>query len=754
MSNVLLTPKDESGSDTPASGRLICPRCRREPHDEAPTSTGVARCVLDGYAFVQLSAFAEADGDPFLGKTVAGRYVILGRVGAGSMGTVYRARHETMGRDVAVKILRSERLCDAYAKARFVREARAMSMLASPYTVTVFDFGEIRVSDGTLLDRSTSSLPPPPSFMSGDAEELEDDGRSLYLAMEMLEGESLGQRLKKVPRIGVEEAGRIARQALLSLAEAHEKGVIHRDLKPDNLFLAKAPLGERGEVCKVLDFGIAKVLTDRPDRKRSVDALETQAGTVFGTPRYMSPEQAQGRSLDARSDLYSLGVLLYQMLVGRPPFGDEDAVVVMAHHIKTAPVSPTVAAPEANIPKPVSDLIVRALSKDPKERPASATAFITELDQALELARAEPSLRAASTPRPKPSSSPPGTMRSPPPRPPPSAPSLPGAPRATSSRPPTPRPSSSNAASPRPSSATAAAPPAAPALAPVSAPASGPVSASASGPVSASASAPVSAPTPSSPDAARPGPSSSPTTLRTAPTAPPSRGGGPLSSRPPPRSGPGSGKDVEISRDVLEPNSLSSPPPSGGVRGPKPAFVIAGALAVGVIGGAIAYSLVYTAQNRLTAVRSALSQEVGQEAGRRLSAAARDIDAASAKPPLGDDDIFVEVLSEGADVAPPPDAQGASDAGASSIPDASLPDASAGSGAAPRAPQIAPSALAPQTAPSALAPQTAPSALAPQTAPSALAPQTASPPAAPASSTRGAGGGAPGAPKKTYIRFQ
>ncbi|KYF54781.1 protein kinase, partial [Sorangium cellulosum] len=320
-------------------------------------------------------ALAEADGDPFLGITIADRFVIVGKLGAGSMGTVYRARQEAMGRDVAIKILRSDRAFDAQAKARFTREARAMSLLRSPHTVTVFDFGEV-VDDSADPSfgrgRSTGqSSPDGVAWSSG----------SLYLAMELLEGESLGQRLKRLRRLRVGDAVRIARHALLSLAEAHDKGIIHRDLKPDNLFLARPPAGEHEEICKVLDFGIAKVVTGA---ERPVDALETQAGTVFGTPRYMSPEQAQGRALDARSDLYSLGVLLYQMLVGRPPFIDDDAVVVMARHIKTAPVPAVEAAPEAGIPPSLSELLQRALAKRPEDRPRSAQAFIAELDRALE----------------------------------------------------------------------------------------------------------------------------------------------------------------------------------------------------------------------------------------------------------------------------------------------------------------------------------------------------------------------------------
>ncbi|WP_437878928.1 serine/threonine-protein kinase [Sorangium sp. So ce513] len=388
---------------------LICPRCHHLASvalDETgssslpPATPGeggarpgagakLPRCPHDGLALVGREALAEADGDPFLGITIADRFVVVGKLGAGSMGTVYRARQEAMGRDVAIKILRSDRAFDAQAKARFTREARAMSLLRSPHTVTVFDFGEV-VDDSADPSfgrgRSTGqSSPDGVAWSSG----------SLYLAMELLEGESLGQRLKRLRRLRIGDAVRFARHALLSLAEAHDKGIIHRDLKPDNLFLARPPAGEHEEICKVLDFGIAKVVTGA---ERPVDALETQAGTVFGTPRYMSPEQAQGRPLDARSDLYSLGVLLYQMLVGRPPFIDDDAVVVMARHIKTAPVPAIEAAPEAGIPPSLSELLQRALAKRPEDRPRSAQEFIAELDRAMDGAR--PSLSRERSSRP------------------------------------------------------------------------------------------------------------------------------------------------------------------------------------------------------------------------------------------------------------------------------------------------------------------------------------------------------------------
>lgn len=352
------SPADATIPGLKSSSGVVCPRCRYT----APEPAGGASltCPRDGFALVAAAALVEADGDPFLGTTVGGRFVVLERLGAGAMGTVYRARHEAMRRDVALKIVRSERAYDAQARGRFEREARAMSRLASPHTVTVFDFGEI-VSEGSL---------------DGFGPEV-----SLYLAMELLVGESLGQRLRRVGRLPVEEACRFARHALLSLVEAHDKGIVHRDLKPDNLFIVQPPEGGEPH-CKVLDFGIAKV-TAESGFDAAADAVETQAGTVFGTPRYMSPEQAQGKPLDARSDLYSLGVLLYQMLVGRPPFVDDDAVVVMAQHIRTLPRSPAECAPDAKIGRALDSLVMSALAKSSADRPSDARQFIERLDAAL-----------------------------------------------------------------------------------------------------------------------------------------------------------------------------------------------------------------------------------------------------------------------------------------------------------------------------------------------------------------------------------
>jgi serine/threonine-protein kinase len=333
----------------------VCPSCRQPIaafSDLPPPSGTIPKCPTHGLAFVDRHELATGDADPLLGTTIAGRFTVLGRLGRGSMGSVYRARQQAVGRDVALKIVRRDRAYDPETKARFEREARAISSLTSPHTITAFDFGE------------------------------SDDG-SWFLAMEMLEGETVGDRLRREQRFDFLDAVRFARDALKALAEAHSKGIIHRDLKPDNLFLVKLPEshGRHREICKVLDFGIAKWqgVGDTP-----IDQLETQAGTVFGTPRYMSPEQAQGSVLDARSDLYSLGVLLYQMLTGRAPFVDDDAVVVMARHIKDVPQPFAVASPNANVPAALEQAVFHALAKSAADRPQSAEEMSAELEHAVE----------------------------------------------------------------------------------------------------------------------------------------------------------------------------------------------------------------------------------------------------------------------------------------------------------------------------------------------------------------------------------
>jgi serine/threonine-protein kinase len=283
-----------------------------------------------------------------IGTTIAGRYRVEARVGSGAMGAVYRAEQAGLGRRVALKIVNRDRQVDTDTIARFRREATALSALHHPNTVRVFDFG----TTGSGL---------------------------LFLAMELLEGEPLTDRLLREGPLPLPVAISVTQQVLRSIGEAHAGGIVHRDLKPDNIFLAQVPT-EPAPIVKVLDFGIAKAVAG--DRK--IDQFETLDGTVFGTPRYMSPEQAAGRSLDPRSDLYSVGIMLYELIAGHPPFVDSDAVVVMARHIRDKAEPLSRAAPLRNIPTSLDAIVARSLAKQPSERFQTAEEFERALGGCLE----------------------------------------------------------------------------------------------------------------------------------------------------------------------------------------------------------------------------------------------------------------------------------------------------------------------------------------------------------------------------------
>lgn len=299
-----------------------CPQCRTGCIDEARFCP---RCGGD------VSSVEPQAGDPFVGITVAGQFVLRELVGEGGMGRVYRAEQLPIGRTVGVKILHQHLIGDATAAARFQTEARAASRLNHPNVISVFDFG-----------RTETGL--------------------IYLAMEFLVGQSLDRMLRAEGPLAFGRTIDITVQVLHALEAAHELGIIHRDLKPENVFLE--PRSGGGDLVKVLDFGIAKF--------RGETAGVTQAGMVAGTPEYMSPEQARGDPLDARSDLYSVGVILYQMLTEQLPFVGKNAMDVMIKHVDEAPIPPSDRCPDREIPASLDDIVMRILSKRRDRRVASA----------------------------------------------------------------------------------------------------------------------------------------------------------------------------------------------------------------------------------------------------------------------------------------------------------------------------------------------------------------------------------------------
>ncbi|MBZ0235418.1 MAG: serine/threonine protein kinase, partial [Deltaproteobacteria bacterium] len=278
--------------------------------------------------------------------TVVGAWKIEERLGEGGMGTVYAARHTTMGRRGAVKVLKAEMTRQPETVQRFFNEARAAAAIESPGIVDVFDMGQ--TADGTA-----------------------------YLVMELLEGESLAQRLRRTRGMAAETAARLARQIAGALAAAHERGIVHRDLKPDNIFLVPDAETTAGERVKLLDFGIAKL-----HGELAADAPVTHTGALFGTPVYMSPEQCKGGvAVDHRADLYALGCILYQMLCGRVPFLAAGLGELLSMHMFEKPAPPRSLVP--SVPDVLEGITLCLLEKEPERRFASARAVGNALDAAL-----------------------------------------------------------------------------------------------------------------------------------------------------------------------------------------------------------------------------------------------------------------------------------------------------------------------------------------------------------------------------------
>ncbi len=281
--------------------------------------------------------------DSRTGEVIADRYRVDGLLGAGGYGAVYRATHLKMGNSLAIKLLHATHTGDGAVVARFEQEARRSSQLRHPNTIRVFDFGRANTGE-------------------------------LYIAMEFLSGSALGDVLHEGP-LNAKRVVHIGRQVLSALTEAHGQGLIHRDLKPDNVFLTQ--IGADSDFVKVLDFGIAKTVNQNT-------AGITQTGMIVGTPSYMSPEQCMGKTIDARSDLYSVGCILYAMLTGRPPFYAEDPIGYLYQHVHEAPVDVREAAGSSNpVPAGLAKLVHKLLSKEPSDRFATAAQALAALETAL-----------------------------------------------------------------------------------------------------------------------------------------------------------------------------------------------------------------------------------------------------------------------------------------------------------------------------------------------------------------------------------
>lgn len=283
-----------------------------------------------------------ATNDPLIGQTFDDKYLLEERLGEGGMGAVYRARHLLMDRAVALKVLHPRCVDNEAARTRFQLEARAAVLLHHANAVSVTDFGQ--TPDGYV-----------------------------YLVMEMLEGRTLRELLVREAPLETARATSIMLQASAAVAAAHEAGIIHRDLKPSNILVT--PSADTPAVVKVLDFGIAKLAADAFEGEDA--SAVTLPGTPLGTPRYMAPEQYEGRDLTPAADVYSLGVILYEMLTGMAPFTGTTLVELAQKHANEPPRSPREIV--AAIPEDVERVVLHALEKEPAARPANAAEFRGEL---------------------------------------------------------------------------------------------------------------------------------------------------------------------------------------------------------------------------------------------------------------------------------------------------------------------------------------------------------------------------------------
>lgn len=307
-----------------------------------------ARAFADTETFCPHDNAELLDHDPMVGQIAGTKYEILSRLGRGGMGVVYKARHIFMDRTVALKIVNPRLTSNPRYLDLLRQEALAAARFSHPNAVTLLDFG----------------------FFGED--------EAFYMVMEHIQGHSLRKLLRKHRVLLPLRALKIMRQVVLAVAAAHRKGIVHLDLKPENVMICHR--GADRSFVKVLDFGIARFM-DRPHKERVArpTSLEERARKIFGTANYMSPEQIQDIEVDGRSDVYSIGVILYESIAGRHPFKGRDKVDLMRKHLRAKPRRLAKAASGVVVPKDLERLVMRALEKDPDKRHPSADAFAEDL---------------------------------------------------------------------------------------------------------------------------------------------------------------------------------------------------------------------------------------------------------------------------------------------------------------------------------------------------------------------------------------
>ena len=309
----------------------FCPRCGTRYEDDLPY------CPEDGAA-TQVLEQETTKVDPLLGQTIDGRYRVEKQIGEGGMGLVYLATHAAIGKKLALKVLRADMARDQDVVQRFIQEAQSATAIGHENIVDISDFGKL------------------------------PDG-SVYFVMEFLDGEALTDLIRRGGSVPVKDAVSIIRQIASALAAAHARGIVHRDLKPDNIYLLRR--GAEAHFVKVLDFGIAKV--------GGASSKLTRTGMVFGTPHYMSPEQAAGQGVDQRTDIYALGVIMYEMFAGHVPFDADTFMGILTKHMFEQP--PALSATGNRALGAIEDVTMKALKKKTEERYQSMGELIEDLDR-------------------------------------------------------------------------------------------------------------------------------------------------------------------------------------------------------------------------------------------------------------------------------------------------------------------------------------------------------------------------------------